>query len=458
MAAFLLPITFFPKTYSYSFAETTMMIAFPVFALLILLQIYRFPSRIAKIIPSAQSFLLAGFFLVMQFISMFLSYQRSGDSIQTTGIIRSMIFLAGWIVTVYMSWALIVLTVTNHKEERLFIKSGLISLLIYMVIVLVPQLLVTLNNFSIRPYVNAIAHLFERHWMGRDFYAAGSYAVNNYRLNGFEPEAAFLANLLGVVYLPIILGIAITKQNFWHFKKHVALEKWFNWAFIGSILMFLVLARTTTGLITLVVAAVLWFLWSKRDDKIILIIFGIIAIVGIALGYFFVQPIHDIFYNFLFNKQGTSNRLGGTIALVLTFLSHPLFGVGYGFTGYFIMDYVPKSTTYNPEFQQVYKHIGYPVLSDGIGWFATYGLVIMIPALWMLARLIIRSLVVQRELKIRQPENWQWHLGTQISFMIMIILVAVSSLFVIQIFLWPYLLMFFFYRQMLINQEKELAL
>jgi hypothetical protein len=208
----------------------------------------------------------------MQFIAMFLSYQHSGDSIQTTGIIRSMIFLAGWIVTVYMSWALIVLTVTNHKEERLFIKSGLISLLIYMGIVLVPQLLVTLNNFSIRPYVNAIARLFERHWMGRDFYAAGSYAVNNYRLNGFEPEAAFLANLLGVVYLPIILGIAITKQNFWHFKKHVALEKWFNWAFIGSILMFLVLARTTTGLITLVVAAVLWFLWSKRDDKIILII------------------------------------------------------------------------------------------------------------------------------------------------------------------------------------------
>lgn len=62
MATFLLPITFFSKTYSYSFAETTMMIAFPVFVLLILLQIYRFPSRIAKIIPSAQSFLLAGFF------------------------------------------------------------------------------------------------------------------------------------------------------------------------------------------------------------------------------------------------------------------------------------------------------------------------------------------------------------------------------------------------------------
>ncbi|GMA70555.1 hypothetical protein GCM10025879_18010 [Leuconostoc litchii] len=394
----------------------------------------------------------------MQFLAMFLSYQHSGDSIQTTGIIRSVIFLFGWMMTVYMSWALITVTVTNYHEERLFIKSGLIGLIVYMIIVLVPQLLVTLNNFSIRPYVNTIAHLFERHWMGRDFYVGGSYAVTNYRLNGFEPEAAFLANLLGVVYLPIILGIAITKQQFWHFKKHFALEKIVTWGLIVSILMFLVLARTTTGLITLVVAAVLWFLWSKRDDKIILIIFGIIAISGIAIGYFFVQPIHDIFYNFLFNKQGTSNRLGGTIALVLTFLSHPIFGVGYGFTGYFIMDYVPKSTTYNPEFQQVYRHIGYPILSDGIGWFATYGLIIMIPALWMLARLIIRSLVLQHELKIRQSENWQWYLGIQISFIIMIILVAVSSLFVIQIFLWPYLLMFFFYRQTLINQEKELTL
>ncbi|MFT8571093.1 MAG: O-antigen ligase family protein [Leuconostoc pseudomesenteroides] len=458
MAGFLLPITLFSKTYSYSFAETTMMIAFPIFVLIILLQLYRFPNRIRKIIPSLQSVLLAGFFLVMQLVTMLISYSQSGDSTQTTGILRSVVFLVGWVITVYMSWAIISITITNNEEEKLFIKSGLIALMVYIVIVLLPQLLVSFNNFSIRPYVNFLADLFERHWKGRDFYWAGSYSVTNYRLNGFEPEAAFLANLLGVVYLPIILGMAITEQKNFIFKNNKFSSRYMLWLFAAVLLGFLVLARTTTGIITFVIAVLLWFLWSKKADKLILLVLGLLGVSLAIIGYVFVNPIHDIFYNFLFNKQGTSNRLGGTIALILTFLSHPIFGVGYGFTGYFIMDYVPKSTTHNVEFQEVYRHIGYPILSDSVGWFASYGLIIMLPALWLLARLIIRSLVVQKELRRTQPFDWQWHLGIQISFIVMIILAAVSSLFVIQIFLWPYLLMFFFYRQSLINQEEVLSL
>lgn len=50
-----------------------------------------------------------------------------------------------------------------------------------------------------------------------NYYANGSYVLTQHRVNGFEPEASYLANLLGIVYLPIMVGITTTNQAI--FKK-----------------------------------------------------------------------------------------------------------------------------------------------------------------------------------------------------------------------------------------------
>ncbi|GAP02340.1 hypothetical protein FPFC_012200 [Fructobacillus pseudoficulneus] len=461
MVNFLLPITFFSKNYTNSLAETVAMIAFPTFLAIILIQLYRYPDRLKLIVPSKMAIGLTGFFWLIQLGTMAWSYSVTGETILTTGIIHSGIILAGWTVTVYVAWAIIQLTIISEKDERSFLKSGLIALAIYLLLTVLPQILVTFHFAGLKGYVNEIAQLFERHWrthQGYNFYANGSYVTTEGRVNGFEPEAAFLANLIGVVYLPILIGLTATGQKFWNWTKSKMSDQVVNTVFALVIFVVLFLAKTTTGILTAGIAYVLWAVFANKKLRRNLVLLAIVGVILIAVAYLKVGVIHNTLNQFLFAKQGTDNRLGGTIALALTFLTHPIFGVGYGFTSFFILKNVPISTTDNFEFQHVYSQFGYPNLSDFLGWFASFGLIIMIPAMWLFFRLIARTFLVKHQLeKIELSENQMaWHRGLIISFITMIILEAFSSIFVIQVFLWPYLLMFFFYRKHIIRLEEEL--
>ncbi|GAP04072.1 hypothetical protein FTRO_0030120 [Fructobacillus tropaeoli] len=461
MVNFLLPITFFSKNYTNALAETVAMVAFPVFLVMILLQLYRYPNRLKSIVPSKTAIYLTGFFWIVQLLVMAWSYGTTGETILTTGIIHSGIILAGWTVTVYVAWAIIQLTIITEQDERAFLKSGLIGLIFYLLLTVLPQITVTFNISFFHHYVNEIAHLFERHWRthaGYNFYANGSYVTTEGRVNGFEPEAAFLANLLGVVYLPILIGLTATGQKFWSWTKKKGTDQFLNVVFAFVIIMILFLAKTTTGILTAGIAYLLWAFWANKRLRWTLVWLAAIGVILLAVAYLKVGVIHNTLNQFLFAKQGTDNRLGGTIALALTFLTHPIFGVGYGFTSYFILQNVPLSTTDNFEFQHVYSQFGYPNLSDFLGWFASFGLIIMVPAIWLLFRLLARTFLV----KYRLPrlnlneEQMAWHRGLIISFITMVVLAAFSSIFVIQVFLWPYLLMFFFYRKHIMRLEEEL--
>ncbi|MFC4760740.1 O-antigen ligase family protein [Fructobacillus durionis] len=362
----------------------------------------------------------------------------------------------------YIAWATIEVTVTSEQDEKKFVKSGLIALAIYLLLVVLPQILVTLNVHRLNGYVNHLASLFERRWRvhgpNYDFYRKGSYVTSQHRVNGFEPEAAFLANLLGVVYLPILIGLTATGQKFWNWTKSRRLDLVLNVFFALTLFGILLLAKTTTGILTAVIAFVLWIIWSKGGMRAFLVT---MAVLGILLGvaaYIKVPTVHNLLNQFLFAKGGTDNRLGGTIGLLLTFLTHPIFGVGYGYTSFFTIQNVPEYTTRNYEFQHVYSQFGYPNLSDLLGWFASFGLIVMIPAIFLLVRLVARTYLVRYRLNSMNlsAEQQQWTRGLVASFITMIILAAFSSIFVIQVFLWPYLLMFFFYRKHMIRLEKEL--
>lgn len=437
------------------------MVAFPVFIAIIMLQLFRFPKRLKMILPSRSALLLTIILWLAQLIAMGLSYGKTGDTVLTTGIIHSGITLATWTMTVYVAWAVIQLTVITEKDEFAFLKSGLIALAVYLLLVILPQIAVTFHITAFEQYVNDIARLFERHWRTHtdyNFYINGSYVATEGRVNGFEPEAAFLANLLGVVYLPILIGITASGQKFWSWTKTKIGDQVVNTIFSFIILLVLLLAKTTTGILTAGIAYILWIIWSQNHLRKNLVGLAVIGLFFIVFAYLKVGVIHDTFNQFLFAKQGTDNRLGGTIALALTFLTHPILGVGYGFTSFFILKNVPISTTHNFEFQNVYSQFGYPNLSDFLGWFASFGLVIMIPALWLIFRLIARTYLVKYRVGRLQltEKEMAWHQGIIISFITMIILATFSSIFVIQVFLWPYLLMFFFYRKHIIRLEQEL--
>ncbi|CAK1233694.1 hypothetical protein R55227_BLOPHJLP_00670 [Fructobacillus tropaeoli] len=461
MVNFLLPITFFSKTYSYSLAEPMAMISLPVFILIILLQLFRFPERLSRIIPSIKAVLLGAFFWLSQMVAMFFSYTKTGESQLTSGIVHSGILLFGWTLAVYIAWAVLQVTINSEEDEKKFIKSGLIGLICYLIFVIFPQLLVTFHFTKFNLYVNDLASLFEQRWRsfsGYDFNASGAYSLSQNRINGFEPEASYLANLLGIAYLPILIGVTVGGQKIWRFLRDAKYQVFINSLFTLVVVFVLVLAKTTTGILIAIVAYLLWIFWAKGKLKQALIITLVIGLLGLTIAYTNVHLIHQLLNQFLFAKQNTDNRLGGSIGLALTFLNHPLIGVGSGFTSFYTIQNVPISATHNFEFQQVYSQYGFPILSEFLGWMASFGLVIMLPAFWLLARLIMKSFLVQKKVislnatKIDQ----NWASSMHVSFITMVILVAFSSIFIIRVYLWPYLLMFFFYRKHIMRLEEEL--
>lgn len=462
MVNFLLPITFFSKNYTNSLAETTSMVAFPVFILIILLQLYRFPNRLSMIRPKKSAVYMGIFVWVVQLFDMLRSYGQTGETQLTSGLLHTLIVFAGWTATVYVAWAVIQVTVVSERDEKVFIKAGLLALVFYLLLVVLPQVTVTVGLHRFEHYVDLIAKVFERHWRmhgkGYDFYASGSYVTTENRVNGFEPEAAFLANLLGVTYLPILIGLTTTKQKFWNWTKTRLGSVSVNIIFAFVLFVILLLAKTTTGILTAVIAYLLWIVWAKGGQRYFLVAMAFTGVAVLALAYLKVPTIHNLLNQFLFAKGGTDNRLGGTIGLLLTFVTHPLVGVGYGFTSYYIIQNVPEATTHNFEFQQVYSQYGYPNLSDFLGWFAAFGLIIMVPAFFLLFRLVTRTYFVKYRLAYLalSDEEKSWSRALIIAFLTMIVLAAFSSIFVIQVFLWPYLLMFFFYRKHILRLEQEI--
>lgn len=461
MVNFLLPITFFSKTYSYSVAEPMAMVSFPFMIIVILIQLYRFPNRIKNLIPTPKAFFLAAFVWFFQLLAMFLSYRKTGETLVTWGLLHSPITLAGWTLAVYIAWAVIQVTVITEKDEKQFIKAGIIGLLFYLIFVLFPQVFLTVHLNIFNDYVNLLAKFFEERWKsmpGYDFYSNGSYSATQLRVNGFEPEASYLANLLSVTYVPILIGITVTGQRIWLKINSTKLQLIFNVSITFIVLLILIFAKTTTGILAAIVAYFIWISWSRGALRKSILWIAFIGIIFLIAAYLKIGVIHNMLNQFLFAKQGTDNRWGGTIGLALTFLSHPILGVGTGFTSYFTIENFPISASQNFEFQHVYSQTGFPILSEFLGWLSTFGMIIVIPALMLLGNLIARSFLIESQLNGATPElvDQSWSRSLHISFISMIILVLFSSIFIIRIYLWPYLLMFFFYRKHIMRLEEEL--
>lgn len=106
-------------------------------------------------------------------------------------------------------------------------------------------------------YVNGLAQLFERRWIGRDdFYQAGSYVTTQMRLNGFEPEAPFLAILIGVVFLPIfMMGV---RQSLIIWRRPGVANTLLLWVTLIAAWLVLLAAKTTTGMLLVFVSVLLW--------------------------------------------------------------------------------------------------------------------------------------------------------------------------------------------------------
>lgn len=343
----------------------------------------------------------------------------------------------------------------SDKALIKFFKVFIITFIIYMVAVLLPQLIGTLTKV-IDPLLNVIGKLFEQRWQGRNFYVHGSYVTTLRRINGFAPEAGYLASQIGIVFIPVILACIKNEYDFFGKYWHKVRMYWI--LLILSIIV-LFFAKTSTGFYIIGITALMLLFCISKKDRHIVYIFAGVAVGILLVGYIFVSPIRDLIDQYLFHKTGTSNRIGGTKGLLYTFLHYPITGVGNSMTNYFLLKYVPWSTRFNSEYFAVYSASGYPILSNFMGWFAQFGLIIMAPiAIYIVKKVKDVRLILSKSNDILDNSTQKLYRTIMNSFVFFLIMyLCLSPL----IFTWNenyYVIMFFVYVVTISRLKSKLGL
>lgn len=452
MVNWLMPFAILPKTYTFFFFDLFSQIAVVVFGLFILVKLYLQPTQLEDVLPKTSTLRIWGVFVVIQLILMTYESFMVGATTRVYGLLHGLLMFIQVILSVWMAYTIQKMLIRSYEDAIKFMKSVVITMAVYLSVIVFPQILYLFGFTSLTHWINPIAHLFERHWENRNFYDNGSYVTTSMRVNGFEPEAAYLALLVGIAFSPFLL--MLIQEPLRAFKN-----RWIYWTAImlgAASLGVLLLAKTTTGFLLIGILALVYWLAAPKKQKISLFLLGIIAVIGVALTYITVPSVHNLLNTWIFQKGGTDNRLGGTIALIRTWLQHPLFGVGYGYEGQYIVDNLPAWSKNNFEYMQVYQHQAYPILNDTFGWLARYGLVFFLIFIWLLFGLVKRSLVVLKELSGKFDQRSMFYRVSIKAFYMTIITVAVvSSVTPSNVVSWPILLMLFFYWRVIHIAEND---
>lgn len=452
MVNWLMPFAILPKTYTFFFFDLFSQIAVVVFGLFILVKLYLQPKQLEDVLPKTSTLRIWGVFVVVQLILMTYESFVVGATTRVYGLLHGLLMFIQVILSIWMAYTIQKMLIRSYDDAIKFMKSVVITMAVYLGVIVLPQILYLFGFTSLTHWINPIAHLFERHWENRNFYDNGSYVTTSMRVNGFEPEAAYLALLVGIAFSPFLL--MLIQEPLRAFKN-----RWIYWTAIilgAASLGVLLLAKTTTGFLLIGILALVYWLAAPKKQKISLFFLGIIAVIGVALTYITVPSVHNLLNTWIFQKGGTDNRLGGTIALIRTWLQHPLFGVGYGYEGQYIVDNLPAWSKNNFEYMQVYQHQAYPILNDTFGWLARYGLVFFLIFIWLLFGLVKRSLVVLKELSGKFDQRSMFYRVSIKAFYMTIITVAVvSSVTPSNVVSWPILLMLFFYWRVIHIAEND---
>ncbi|WP_404975225.1 O-antigen ligase family protein [Weissella paramesenteroides] len=452
MVNWLMPFAILPKTYTFFFFDLFSQIAVVVFGLFILVKLYLQPKQLEDVLPKTSTLRIWGVFVVVQLILMTYESFVVGATTRVYGLLHGLLMFIQVILSIWMAYTIQKMLIRSYDDAIKFMKSVVITMVVYLGVIVLPQILYLFGFTSLTHWINPIAHLFERHWENRNFYDNGSYVTTSMRVNGFEPEAAYLALLVGIAFSPFLL--MLIQEPLRAFKN-----RWIYWIAIilgAASLGVLLLAKTTTGFLLIGILALVYWLAAPKKQKISLFFLGIIAVIGVALIYITVPSVHNLLNTWIFQKGGTDNRLGGTIALIRTWLQHPLFGVGYGYEGQYIVDNLPAWSKNNFEYMQVYQYQAYPILNDTFGWLARYGLVFFLIFIWLLFGLVKRSLVVLKELSGKFDQRSMFYRVSIKAFYMTIITVAVvSSVTPSNVVSWPILLMLFFYWRVIHIAEND---
>ncbi|WP_137625017.1 O-antigen ligase family protein [Lactiplantibacillus pingfangensis] len=383
--------------------------------------------------------------MIAQVVAMTLSFLIANNTVPMPGVLSGTVHFIELVTSIMLTYTAIAISIDSIADMRRFILGVFWSLLGFEILVLIPQIIAT-STRALDPWVNFLGRWFEdREAVRPDFYWNGSYVSSLLRVNGFQGEASFLAAQLALVFIPFSIAAIRNRIDYFHVdSSKTKLLKY--WLAIFSVLVILFFAKTTTGFLVIGTTLILLFLAANKREKVALAITAVIGLVLVGVAYSRIASIHTLLNEYLFNKGNTSNRLGNSIGLLMTFLHHPILGVGEGFTNYFTFEYVPSWTRNNIEYiQHILPEKSFAPQSVWGAMFAENGLIIMIPLLWFIWDKIATSWQMRRVKHEDSTWNERFKHSLMTAFYVYLLMFLILGCFSFQITDFSTLLMFFFF-------------
>lgn len=382
MAYILLPISLFIKSFSIS---TTMfyVVQLPVYLyafLILLIYVIRFRAGKKPMIWALfdrKILICSSIVLGLQIIALALSdlalrgneFNRHPDA--------EFAKLVLLLVCISIHYFIVKLSITDEQSMMKFFRGTGIALLLLLAICYVQFLYLIFPRFLSRvvSFLGNLEYRYKRNW-----YVAGSYVQTERRINGLNPESDYLAVQFLVAFVPFILASLKNKINL--FSNNIKYHASYYYTLLLGIIIILFFAKTTTGILAIgIILFALWLMIPHRKK----IVSAIVILAALALIYIvaiYNPMLKGILDTTLLNKLGGDSmldRTGGTVGLILTWLTHPIFGVGFNYHDYYLFKYVPKWTMTSYEFRSVFgPEKSYPILSAFFGWFAEFGTVFVV--------------------------------------------------------------------------------
>ncbi|ANK62543.1 hypothetical protein AYR56_09960 [Loigolactobacillus backii] len=456
MEWFIIPISLFTKNINYTLPSVLATLPIYVFAVMMLYRCVTVRGTFSAIMVNRKVLTITLINILAQLVMIIYSYNVTNQPENTSGLSTGPVNVFLFFGNIFFVYYFMSVIIKDDASALNFTKSILITLFVFSVLVLIPQAIATVSRKT-DMWVNLMGRLFEvEHTNRGDFYWVGSYTTTMRRINGFSSEAAYFSAQIGIVFIPFIL--AAIKNHFDYFKNA---RVRYVWKYLGLLLflfLILLLAKTSTGILVIIIALLCLFVSAPKEYRRIYFVIGIVGLVLLAGLYQFVPYVHALLTKYLFAKQGTGNRVGGTIGLFKTFLHYPLFGAGQGYLSYYIFKFVPHATTLNGEFHFNFLKTGYPALSIWGMIFASFGLTGVVPLFIYLYNKIKLAWRIKKQAITSQLSNAIFYNTIVDSFYFTLVLFSVIAFFT---FSWGdeiYLIIFFFYIVMLKRASKELNL
>lgn len=382
MPEFLMPISLLVKHYIPVGNWYLSKIPFYLFIVLVFFHMIRRDKIHLNYLISTKVCLYLFFFLGLQFVAIAISYLKI-DSNNPFAInpISKYGALLFFVCFLFAHYIILKIMIQNKKDINSFLKGAYIATVIVLISTYLQFLYLSFPSSFFRNVMSFFGNFFEeRNPYTEEWYAYGSYVQTIGRINGFYSESAMLAAHLSIICLPFILSSIKNKHNIFSvYKKYNPFE---SYLLLFLILVMLFLAKTTTGILAILI--VMFLFWIALPIKRKVWTGFSILILCVVVFYLYNNTLYFrlILDQYVFDKTGSEsgeNRLGNTIALLTTILHNPVLGVGHHAVEYYLLQYTPTWTTDNYEFDNfVNVRRNIPILSIFFGWIAQYGILVFL--------------------------------------------------------------------------------